>query len=139
MAKKAGAEALSEGQFVELVNERLGEAEVSVNKADLRKIVTAVKDEIVDCIVNGYKVKLNGVASFEAKFVPEKKKGEPVRNPATGETAPRAKTTPAAFKGSVRVSPSIKAKFPPTKSSDGRDLAVRLVGKAAARKGGVRV
>lgn len=138
MAK--GAEALSESQLADLVTYRVNERDGgTMSKSDVKRVIGAFKEEVVDCLVNGYKVKLNGLASFEAKLVPEKKKGEPVRNPATGETAPRAKTTPAGFKGSVRVSPSIKSKFPATKSSNGRELAIKLVGTKAARKAGVGV
>lgn len=124
MAKKAkGAKPLSESEFIDEVVNRLGGA---MPKTQVRAVVKAMKEEIADCLANGYKVTLTGLVRFEPKFVPEKKKGEPVRNPSTGETAPRAKTVPASFKAKAFASSSLKKVFPTIKSSAGTELAKQL-------------
>lgn len=91
-------------------------------QGEVREIVSALSAEIVDYLVGGNKVSLTGFVTFKPSYVPEKKRGELVRNPATGEMMKRAKAEPASFRVKATASPSIKKQFPSVKSAAGAKL-----------------
>jgi nucleoid DNA-binding protein len=89
---------------------------------EVRDILSAVKDEIVDNLVDGSKVNLMGLVRFTPSYVAAKKKGELVRNPATGEMIKRAAGVPASFRVKASASSAIKKQFPSVASSAGKKL-----------------
>jgi nucleoid DNA-binding protein len=127
-ATKSGPIPLTEAQFIDELLKRCD----GMSKADVKLVVKAFKEEVVDCLTNGYKVSLSGLVRFEPKYVGEKKKGEMVRNPATGETQPRAASVPASFRAKAYASSAIAKQFPTTRSSVGKALATQL---APAKRG----
>jgi hypothetical protein len=158
-SKKSGPIPLTEKQFANEVGKRLvasGAIDTFAKKAtnggldekDVQKLGTALvkafKAETVDCITNGYKVTLSNLLRIEPRFVPEKPKGEMVRNPGTGETKPRAKAEPASFTVKAFASKALRNSFPSLRSKAGKDLVDLLAPKqktkaAPAKKTGAKV
>lgn len=122
---------MTESQLVDELCKRLGvDEESKITRTDVRKFIKAFKEEVTECLVMGYKVSLSGLVRFEPRYVPEKPKGVLVRNPATGESAPRAKAVPASFKAKAFASSTIKRQFPTIRSAAGKTLANKLGAKA---------
>lgn len=130
MAKQRGPIALSESDFVEEVLKH-GELE-GVSKANVRAVLKAIKAEIADCLVNGYKISLTGLVTFTPGVKPGRKKGTESRNPATGEVKKLKADEPPKFKAKAKVSASITKSFPSIKSKTGQELYEQL--KPAAKK-----
>lgn len=139
MATTKGPTPLTEAQFVKELTGRINGADVKYAGEDgkrytlpdlderaVKAILGAVKAEVVDCVTNGYKVTLNQFGRFEPVFVPEKKKGEMVRNVATNQMQPRAEGVPAGFKAKAFMSSSVKNLFPSIRSNAGKQLAEML-------------
>lgn len=144
MAASSGPEPLSESAFIGEVTRRVNlglTEEKQLHPTIVRLVVKAFKEEVIDCLKNGYKVTLNGLVRFEPKYVTPKPKGEMVRNPGTGETAPRAAAIPASFTSKAFMSSAIKKVFPSTKTKAGIALAEQLAPKpkAAPKKAGTKV
>lgn len=116
-----GPVAVKEADVIASVAERSG-----VDPATVRNVVKALKADVVDRVVRGERVNLQGLAKFEPKLVAGKKKGELVRNPRTGETTPRPESIPASFKVKASASSSIKKLFPAVKSAAGKRLHDQL-------------
>jgi len=95
---------------------------LAMPQSDVKKVIDAFKEEVVDHLVSGTKVNLVGFGSWTPVYVKPKRKGEMVRNPSTGEEAPRAKAVDAAFKVKASASPSLKTKFPKVKTAPGAKL-----------------
>lgn len=152
MAKTKGAEPLTEKQFLYEVAGRVGSdfispailkrsaAEGTVSPGDretiLRAALTAIKDEIVDCVVQGYKVNLTGLASFEGVVKPGRPKGTVIRNPFDPDAKEKKLKADEPDKFAVKVSKSsaITGKFPTLKSKDGQELHAKLYVKPKRKK-----
>ena len=120
-----GAVRLSEGDFIHEVQKRVPE----LTEGQVRKVVTALKAEVIDCVTNGYTVPLTGLVTFEPTAKPGRKKGTVVRNPFDGTEKTLRADEPPVFGAKVKRSPSIKGKFPSIKSADGKALYKALTGK----------
>ena len=123
---KKGPTPMSEAEFVERLAENLGDFEYVGGARGAKMWLKTFKQTLAECVVEGNKVNLSGLLRVEPKFVPAKPKGEMVRNPSTGKTAPRAVAVPAAFKVKATASPSLKAAFPSTRTGAGKALAEKL-------------
>lgn len=147
MATTKGPTPLTEAQFVKELTGRINGADVKYAGEDgkrytlpdlderaVKAILGAVKAEVISCVTNGYKVTLNQFGRFEPVFVPEKKKGEMVRNPTTGETKPRAEGVPAGFKAKAFMSSTVKNLFPSTRTNAGKELMAKLDKSGAKAK-----
>lgn len=121
----AGAVKLSEGDFVAEICKRVPE----LSERQVRKVVTALKEEVIDCLTNGYTVPLTGLVTFEPTAKPGRKKGTVVRNPFDGTEKTLRADEPPVFGAKIKRSPSIKSKFPAIKSADGKALYKALTGK----------
>ena len=141
MAKvKKGAKPLTEADVFEEIAKRLGsdfipsaiikrlasDGELSHNDSVtvIRTVVRGLKDEMIDCIVQGYKVSLTGLASFEPVVKAGRKKGTEVRNPFKPDEPPKVLRAdePDKFALKISKSPAVGAKFPTLKSSAGKEL-----------------
>ena len=132
---KKGAIPLSEAELIDEVVSRLESAKVELSKAQVKTVVKALKEEVADCLQNGYKVNLSGLVIFTPKVRAGKKKGTVVRNPQTGETSTIKKDMPDEFKVGARVSKGVVDGFPSLKSNAGQELHKRLYKKPAKKKG----
>jgi nucleoid DNA-binding protein len=120
------AQTLNEVAFAKEFAKRLGlDPEQKADLTEARRILTAFKDEVTDCLVNGYKVTLTNFVRFEPRFSPAKAMGEMVNVPGRGQQ-PRAKAEPAGFKAKAFTSESISAAFPSIRSKAGQELAATL-------------
>lgn len=116
-ATKKGAITLTESQFASELAKRL-----DVSESEVKKFIKGFKAEVVDCLANGYKVSFAGLVRFEPKYVSAKAKGEMVRNPGTGEMAPRKVAEPASFKAKAFASSAIAKFFPSLRTNAGKAL-----------------
>lgn len=135
---KQGATPLSESEFVDEVLKRLD----GMSKADVRKVLSAIKAEVVDCVSSGYRVTLSGLVSFTPRSKPGRAKGTVVRNPFDGSEKKLRSDEPDKFVVKAKASSSIASAFPSVKSKDGQELIKRLAppkkkapAKAKAKKG----
>lgn len=131
----SGAIALTEGDFVKEFAKRLGlDAEKPADVKEAKRILAAFKAEMIDCVINGYKVTLNGFGRFEARYVPAKLKGEMVRAPGSTELKPRATGEPESFKAKAFMSPAVSKQFPSTRTKAGKSLVEQLAPAPAPAK-----
>src|SRR5262245_36893605 len=130
MATNNGAIALSEAEFIEETVKRLP----GFTQSQVRKVVTALKEELVDCVTQGYKVSLSGIASFEPVVKPGRKKGTVVHNPFNGTSKTLRSDEPDKFMLRVKKSPAVSRKFPSIKTAAGKELHGRLYKKPAKTK-----
>lgn len=126
------AHPLTEAQFAKELSKRLGDG---VSDAQTREFLKAFKEEVTDCLINGYKVTLSGLVRFEPKYVAAKPKGELVRNPATGEMQKRAAAVPASFRAKAYASSAVTKFFPSIRTKTGQELASLLGADAKPQKG----
>ena len=105
-------------------------------ESQIRKFLTAFKDEVTDCIISGYKVNLTGLCSFEPVVKAGRKKGTQIRNPFKPDEPPKTLRAdePDKFMVKIKKSPSLTAKFPTVRSGAGQDLHEQLAGKPRARR-----
>lgn len=156
MAKtKKGAKPLSEAELFEEVAKRLGNGFIPAavvkrlasddadDKQDadtatiVRAVVRALKEEIVDCVIQGYSINLTGLAAFEPVVKAGRKKGTIVRNPFDPDAKPKTLKAdePDKFALKVKKSASVGAKFPSLRSTDGQSLHEQLYVKPKKKKG----
>ena len=128
MARKAkkGPIPMSEAEFVDRLLANIPRGTDLWAPRYAKVFLKTFKQTVKECVAEGYRVNFAGLVKFEPKFIPVKPKGEMVRNPRTGETAPRAAAVPAAFKVKATASSSLKAAFPSTRTNAGKELAERL-------------
>jgi nucleoid DNA-binding protein len=112
---------LSFDGFVEEVYNRLGE---EIGRAEIKKVLKAMSEEVGDCVRYGYRVSLPGLVKFEPRYVAARPKRMGV-NPRTGEPAQLA-AKPASFKVKATALPSLGKVLPSTKSKAGQELAEAL-------------
>lgn len=117
-------ESLSYAEFTDEMMKRLDGTGIS--RVDAKKVLKAFEEEVIDCAANGYKVSVPGFVRFQPRYVAAKRKGEMVRNPTTGETAPRAVGVPASFKLKAFVSSSAAKRLPDPARAAGKNLKAML-------------
>lgn len=127
-----GATPLTEAQFVEEVVTRIENGDVALSKAQVKAVVKAFKEEIVDCLANGYKVSLSGLLTLTPVAKPGRKKGTVVRNPFDGSTKTLRADESDKFKVRPKVSTAVLGAFPSAKSTAGQGLLKQL--KPPAKK-----
>jgi nucleoid DNA-binding protein len=125
-----GAIPLSEAELIEETVKRLP----GVTQSQMRKMLTALKEEIVDCVTQGYKVSLSGVASFEPTVKAGRKKGTVVHNPFDGTSKTLRADEPDKFVLKVKKSSAISRKFPTLRTAAGKELHDRLYVEPAKTK-----
>ena len=130
MATKRGPKPLSEAELIDETTARAGMA-----RSEVRKVVKALKEEIADCLTNGYKVSLTGLVTFEPQAKPGRKKGTVVRNPFDGSEKKLKSDEPDKFKVKARASGTIANGFPSVKSKAGQELLKQLAKPKAKKKG----
>jgi len=86
---------MTQAEFVKAVAEKTG-----LTQKDVKRVINAMADVIVDVVKEGDTVKLADIGTFKMKEVPEKK----ARNPKTGEEI----TVPAHKKLVFKVSKKYK-------------------------------
>jgi nucleoid DNA-binding protein len=123
-----GAVPLSEAELIEETVKRLP----GFTKNQVRQVVTALKEEIVDCVTQGYKVGLSGIVAFEPTVKAGRKKGTVVHNPFDGTSKTLRADEPDKFVLKVRRSTAIGKKFPTLRTAAGRELHEQLY-KAPAK------
>jgi nucleoid DNA-binding protein len=125
MAK--GATPLSEGDLITEIHSRLTKDGADVSVADVRKFVKAFKEEVVDCLSNGYKVSLSGLLTITPTAKPGRKKGTKVRNPFDGTTKTLRADEPDKFRIKAKVSTAIvNNHFPKATTAAGQALVKQL-------------
>jgi nucleoid DNA-binding protein len=124
MAK--GAIALSESDLINELYTRLTDGGAEVSQAEVRRFVKAFKEEVTDCLVNGYKISLTGLLTITPSAKPGRKKGTKVRNPFDGTTKTLRADELDKFVVKAKVSASVRNQFPSTKSAAGQALVKQL-------------
>jgi nucleoid DNA-binding protein len=120
---KSGAISLSESEFIEETAKRLNG---SFTTGQVKQVVSALKEELVDCVTQGYKVTLQGIVSFEPVVKAGRAKGTVVRNPFDGTSKKLRSAEPDKFVLKVKRSPAVSKRFPTIKSASGKALYERL-------------
>jgi hypothetical protein len=128
MARKKGPITLSESELLDETLKRLANGGHEFSRAQARTMLTALKEELVDCVTSGYKVNLTGVLTIEPVLKAGRKKGTVIRNPFDPDAKPRTLKADEPDKFAVKVSKSttLNAKFPTVKSKAGQELADQL-------------
>lgn len=129
MAK--GATTLSESELIDEVVTRLGDG---FNKAQVRQVVKALKEEAVDCLANGYKVTLSGLLTLTPTAKKGRKKGTKVRNPFDGTEKTLRADEPDKFKVKAKASSAILNSFPSVRTGDGQTLLKQLTPTKKTKK-----
>ncbi|SRR6267154_6459606 len=122
------AQALTATEFIEgIANQLDGE----YSKADIKKLLVAVADELQDCLANGYKVNIAGIGRFEPRAKAGRKKGDLIRNPFDPDAPPKKVTADEPTKVVVKAFPAaaLKNGMPTPASKAGQDLAKTLLAK----------
>lgn len=120
MAK--GATPLTEGELIEETLKRVD----GLSKAQVRAVVKALKEEIADCVQNGYKVSLTGLLTITPRSKPGRKKGTKVRNPFDGTEKTLRSDEPDKFVVKAKMSSTVASGFPSVKSQAGAALVKQL-------------
>src|SRR5260221_13680878 len=122
------AQALTATEFIEgIANQLDGE----YSKADIKKLLVAVADELQDCLANGYKVNIAGIGRFEPRAKAGRKKGDLIRNPFDPDAPPKKVTADEPTKGVVKAFPAaaLKNGMPGAETAKGQALANTLLAK----------
>src|SRR6266436_6751770 len=122
------AQALTATEFIEgIANQLDGE----YSKADIKKLLVAVADELQDCLANGYKVNIAGIGRFEPRAKAGRKKGDLIRNPFDPDAPPKKVTADEPTKVVVKAFPAaaLKNGMPGAETAKGQDLARKLLAK----------
>lgn len=120
------AEALTHAAFIEEVVSRL---DGDVSKADIKRVVAAVGEELGDCLANGYKVSIAGIGIFEPRAKKGRKKGTMVRNPFDGTEKKVKADEPDKVTIKARPAGALKNALPDPAKADGVALAKKLLKK----------
>ena len=101
------AQALTATEFIEgIANQLDGE----YSKADIKKLLVAVADELQDSLANGYKVNIAGIGRFEPRAKAGRKKGDLIRNPFDPDAPPKQVTADEPTKVVVKAFPAAALK-----------------------------
>lgn len=120
------AKPLTHAEFIDEVVKRLdGEA----SKAEVKRLVTAVAEELGDCLANGYKVSIAGIGIFEPRAKKGRKKGTKVRNPFDQTVKTIKKDEPDKVTIKARPAGALKKALPDPAKADGIALAKQLLKK----------
>lgn len=114
---------LTQAAFIDEVVARVD----GISKSDVKRVIGAVVEELGDCISNGYKVNLGGIAIFEPRAKKGRKKGTKVRNPFDGTTKTLRADEPDKVTVKVRVGAALKNALPGPKTKDGQALVKQLL------------
>lgn len=117
------AKLLSFAEFKHEVYNRIGG---EVSKADIAKILAATAEELGDCLANGYKVNMSGIANFTPRVKAGRKKGTVVRNPFDGTTKTLRADEPDKVSIGVRCPAPLKNAMPSPKTAAGQALVKQL-------------
>jgi nucleoid DNA-binding protein len=122
------AQALTASQFVEDIATRL---EGEYSKADVRRVLVAVAEELQGALADGYKVSIAGVGRFEPRAKAGRKKGDLIRNPFDPDAPPKKVTADEPTKVVVKAFPAaaLKNGMPGAKTKKGQELAKTLLAK----------
>jgi nucleoid DNA-binding protein len=122
------AQALTATDFIEgIANQLDGE----YSKADIKKVLGAVADELQGALADGYKVNITGVGRFEPRAKAGRKKGDLIRNPFDPTAPPKKVTADEPTKVVVKAFPAaaLKNGMPGPKTKKGQELAKTLLSK----------
>lgn len=135
MASKSGATALSEAELIHELGKRLP----GIPAATIKAVVKGFKEEVTECLSQGYKITLSGLLTITPGSKPGRKKGTVVRNPFDGTSKTLRADEPDKFFVKAKASTlTILKSFPTVKSAKGQELLKSLAPakkKAAASKG----
>jgi nucleoid DNA-binding protein len=122
------AQALTATEFIDGIANQLDGA---YSKADIKKVLGAVADELQECLANGYKVNIAGVGRFEPRAKAGRKKGDLIRNPFDPDAPPKQVTADEPTKVVVKAFPAaaLKNGMPNPATKKGEDLATTLLSK----------
>jgi len=126
--EKMAAQAMTASQFIEDIATRL---DGEYSKADVRKVLGAVAEELQGALADGYKVSIAGVGRFEPRAKAGRKKGDLIRNPFDPDAPPKKVLADEPTKVVVKAFPaaSLKNGMPGPKTKQGQDLATTLLKK----------
>ena len=135
------AQAMTATQFIEDIANRL---DGEYSKADVRKVLVAVAEELQGALADGYKVSIAGVGRFEPRAKAGRKKGDLIRNPFDPDASPKQVTADEPTKVVVKAFPRRRAEKggePEDESGQGRrdrvarqEARTRAPARAARRK-----
>ena len=122
------AQALTATEFIEGI---AGQLDGEYSKADIKKVLGAIADELQGCLANGYKVNISGIGRFEPRAKAGRKKGDLIRNPFDPTAPPKKVTADEPTKVVVKAFPAaaLKNGMPGPKTKAGQDLAKTLLAK----------
>jgi nucleoid DNA-binding protein len=122
------AQPLTASQFIEDIAGRL---DGEYSKADVRKVLGAVAEELQGALADGYKVNIAGVGRFEPRAKAGRKKGDLIRNPFDPDAPPKKVLADEPTKVVVKAFPAaaLKNGMPGPKTKKGQDLASTLLAK----------
>jgi nucleoid DNA-binding protein len=93
-----------------------------VDDKTTRAVIEHLRDEVIGWAAEGYSVSIPRLVKFQVRHQPAKRKGELVRNPATGEMAPRKEGVPESFKLKAFALPTASEGLPTAKTKEGKAL-----------------
>jgi nucleoid DNA-binding protein len=122
------AQAMTASQFIDDIANRL---DGEYSKADVRKVLGAVAEELQGALADGYKVNIAGVGRFEPRAKAGRKKGDLIRNPFDPDAPPKKVTADEPTRVVVRAFPAaaLKNGMPGPATKKGKDLATALLSK----------
>lgn len=122
------AQPLTATEFIEGIANQL---EGEFSKAEVKKVLGAVANELQDCLANGYKVNISGIGRFEPRAKAGRKKGDLIRNPFDPEAPPKKVAADEPTKVVVKAFPAaaLKNGMPGAKTKKGQDLAKALLAR----------
>lgn len=141
MAAKKGPIAITEADLIHDTIERLGDklgadANDGQKTKIVRAVLTALKEEIVASVVQGYSVNLTGLVKFEPVVKAGRKKGTVITNPFKPDEKPKVLKAdePDKFALKIGKSSAVGAQFPTLKTKAGQELHAQLYVKPKAAK-----
>lgn len=113
--------------FRELAEDIAAQNDISVRAAT--NILRGLPGIVLSHLGKGERVSLPGFLKLEVKHVPAKRKGELVRNPATGEMQRRLEPVAARFKVKASASTALGKNLPGANTAQGKRLVNALNSK----------
>lgn len=113
--------------FAEFLGEVAEHRTDTLSKAQIKHAVEAIAEELGDCMANGYKVSIPGVAIFTPRAKAGRKKGTVVRNPFDGSEKTLKKDEPDSVVVKVKAAGRLKDALPSPTSKAGAELVKALL------------
>jgi hypothetical protein len=125
-------EKITAGELKKLVKQRLVAEGVEATTTGVNRVLSALVDEVEECVGLGYRLDLLGLATLDFKYVKPIKKGTSVFNPGTQQMQP-SQGRAAKLGAKATAGPIVKKALPGLTTKAGKEVAAAITGTSRTK------